>query len=89
MGAVDDEDQCVGTEGLTVEITDANGTVSKLTTNAAGNFYATNTIATPYTAKVIDGTTEVAMVTPQTNGDCASCHTQDGANNAAGRIIGP
>jgi predicted CXXCH cytochrome family protein len=29
------------------------------------------------------------MTTPQTNGDCNSCHTPDGASNAPGRIIAP
>jgi hypothetical protein len=32
---------------------------------------------------------ERAMVTMQTSGDCNSCHTQNGANAAPGRIVLP
>jgi hypothetical protein len=30
-----------------------------------------------------------AMVAPQTNGDCNSCHTENGANKAPGRVLLP
>jgi predicted CXXCH cytochrome family protein len=29
------------------------------------------------------------MTTPQTNGDCNSCHTEQGTNGASGRIVWP
>jgi hypothetical protein len=74
-----------------VEITGADGVVTHLTPNAVGNFYTTRRVATPYTARVThDGRARV-MVTPQTDGDCNSCHTQGGAGTppAPGRILLP
>jgi hypothetical protein len=80
---------CNGKTGVQVVITPASGTAVTLTTNAAGNFYSTAKIATPYTAKVVSGGVERAMMASQTSGDCNSCHTQNGAQNAPGRIIVP
>jgi hypothetical protein len=82
-------DDCLGSDGAIVQITEANGTVHDLATNAAGNFYLKGSITTPYTAKVLWNGKTHAMGTPQTNGDCNSCHTQGGANAAPGRVILP
>jgi hypothetical protein len=87
-------DQCYGTSSAQVVITDANGTDHTLGVNAAGNFWnydyvGVGAIATPYTAKVVNGGKSRPMLTPQTNGDCNSCHTQDGASGALGRVILP
>ncbi len=86
-------DDCNGangtTLGLTVVITDKNGQTYKLPVNSAGNFYSVANIATPYAAKVVQGTKERAMVQHQTSGDCNSCHTVAGANGAPGRIMAP
>lgn len=82
-------DDCNGAAGAKVVITDANGKVTTLTTNTAGNFYATAAIAMPFTAKVTFNGKERAMVASQTDGNCNSCHTQNGANNAPGRITLP
>jgi cytochrome c553 len=83
-------DLCVGSgaNGATIEITDANGNTTKLSANFSGNFDAKSIagFTPPYTAKVVFNGQERAMVTPQTSGDCNSCHTQDGANGAPGRI---
>jgi hypothetical protein len=46
-------------------------------------------IATPFTAEVIYQGQSVSMTTPQTSGDCNSCHTESGANGAPGRIVVP
>ena len=89
MGASDDDDRCAGLGGLSVEITDANGSVLVLATNSVGNFFHRGSVATPYTAKVRRGSDEVAMATPQTDTNCANCHTADGLNGAAGRILAP
>jgi hypothetical protein len=43
----------------------------------------------PYKAKVTYMGRERAMVAAQTSGDCNSCHTQNGANSAPGRILLP
>jgi hypothetical protein len=40
----------------------------------------------PFTAKVTFQGREIVMTTPQTDGDCNSCHTETGANGAPGRI---
>ncbi len=80
--------------GLKVEITDASGRVYPLSTNAAGNFYlerrSSNPFVYPYTARVIDldGNTRV-MAGAQTDGDCNTCHTETGAEDAPGRIAAP
>ena len=90
MAATNDDTDCNGAQGATVEITGADGTVTKLTTNAAGNFYIDKaTLSTPYTAKIIQGTKTRAMSAAQTNGDCNTCHTAAGANGAPGRILLP
>jgi hypothetical protein len=78
-----------GSVGAKVVITDANGLAVTLYTNEAGSFYYQDTIATPYTAKVIYMGRERAMATAQTSGDCNSCHTQYGAMSAPGRILLP
>jgi hypothetical protein len=88
-------DLCNGVSGgYTVVITDKAGKVFKAPVNSVGNFYLSTfqaTVSMPYTAKVVDNTTgaERAMSTPQSSGDCNSCHTQDGANSAPGRITAP
>jgi len=78
-----------GTYEYEVVITDANGQESRLLINSAGNFYAMNPIATPYHAKVVVRGQERAMTAAQTVRECNSCHTQDGANSAPGRIMMP
>lgn len=80
---------CNGQAGATVVITDANGAVTKLTPNAAGNFYLKTKVALPYKASVIANGKERAMATPQTSGDCNACHTEQGTQGAPGRIMAP
>lgn len=91
MAASNDDTDCNGVSGATVEITGADGTVTKLTTNAAGNFYSESktALSTPYTAKIIQGGKTRAMTASQTVGDCNTCHTAAGANGAPGRILLP
>lgn len=85
-------DDCNGAQGAVIEITDANGVVTNLTSRASGNFYKSGNpalVAWPVTVKVLyDGKT-LPMATPLMNGDCNSCHTGDGTNGAPGRIILP
>lgn len=83
-------DDCNGVAGgASVVVTDANGKVATLTVNAAGNFYSSTALTPPYSAKVVKGGVERAMVATQQSGDCNSCHTLDGTNNAPGRIVSP
>jgi hypothetical protein len=84
-------DDCFGLPGVTLELTDADGTVHEATSNAAGNFvlYAPTQIATPYTVKLTYEGRERVMAAPQTSLSCNSCHTEDGLNGAPGRILAP
>ncbi|MFO0661184.1 MAG: hypothetical protein U0165_15335 [Polyangiaceae bacterium] len=88
-GADKQADDCLGVAGAVIEITDKNGVVHRMSSNDSGNFYTKDAITPPYTAKVIVGTKERVMGTPQTTGACNSCHTQAGANGAPGRILLP
>ena len=89
------KDLCESTPppGSKIEILDKNGVVAQtLTPNAYGNFFSTSTtttIALPYTARVVSTGKTARMLTPQTNGDCNSCHTVQGLQNAPGRIYWP
>jgi mono/diheme cytochrome c family protein len=86
-------DDCNGVDsasGARVVITDANGAEASLQVNSAGNFFIEGAVlATPYRAKVVYQGRERVMVEAQTDGDCNGCHTQDGAENAPGRIFLP
>jgi mono/diheme cytochrome c family protein len=78
------------TAGAQVVITEANGTVHTLSVNGAGNFsLEARTFAFPYQAKVVYQGRERVMVEAQKSGDCNDCHTQDGRENAPGRIFLP
>jgi hypothetical protein len=85
-------DDCNGVlpaDSVVVEITDANNVKTKLQTNGAGNFTLSTSVALPYTARVLNALGERRMTTPQTSGDCNSCHTSEGKNGAPGRIAIP
>ena len=81
--------------GVVVDIIGSDGGVLTLTPRSpSGNFYSASlsagTIGLPYTARVRDsmGRTRT-MTTPQTNGDCNVCHTEQGAQGAPGRVTWP
>lgn len=80
----------VGGNGLTVVVTGADGVVTNLTVNAAGNFYLRQgKVTAPFHVKVTNGTKERVMAGSLTAGDCNSCHTEAGVNGAPGRIMAP
>lgn len=81
--------QSSGVSGSVVEITDANNQVISLPVGASGNFYTGQSVAFPYSAKLIFQGKERPMGAKQQSGDCNSCHTQAGASNAPGRILLP
>ena len=89
MGAYDEPTDCYGIEDVTVRITDASGEVHEAMTNAAGNFFFGEDVPGPFTAEVEQDGIVRTMVTPQTDGNCANCHTEAGANAAPGRILVP
>ena len=84
---------CDGTAagGIKVIVTGADGAMITLTPSAtSGNFYSNTAVKTPFTAKVTNSAGAVRMmVASQSAGNCNSCHTQDGANAAPGRIMAP
>jgi hypothetical protein len=75
--------------GGQVVLTGADGQSITLTANTAGNFYTFGTLQMPYTAKVVFNGKQRMMTTPQVDGDCNTCHTEQGISNAPGRIIWP
>lgn len=82
-------DDCGGVDGVTVRITDASGKVHETTSNAAGNFYLTGGIPTPFHVEVEQAGRISKMTASVTSGGCNGCHTMDGANGAPGRIVAP
>jgi hypothetical protein len=85
-------DNCMGSAGAQVVITDASGAVFTLNTNSAGNFSYSGRngpVALPYRAKVVLNGRERAMSATQQSGDCNSCHSQSGSSGAPGRIALP
>lgn len=89
MGAIHDPDDCNGVQDVIVRITDADGVVTELTTNSAGNFYTNDRIALPYTAQLEHDGIIREMLGAQDDGDCGSCHTEAGASGAPGRVVVP
>jgi hypothetical protein len=79
--------------GTVVEIVDSTGAVALTLTvsGTSGNFHSAllTAVSMPYTARIVANGATVSMTTPQTSGDCNSCHTEQGANGAPGRIAWP
>jgi hypothetical protein len=93
MPDYDAAEDCRGVTGPVVEIYGSSGTLLQtLRANSVGNFFSERRIAAdqlPYTARVIYDGRVREMFTPQTSGQCNSCHTAIGANGAPGRIVLP
>jgi mono/diheme cytochrome c family protein len=92
-----EKDLCVssvGDAGYVVEIFDSTGAmVISAPVNPTGNFYAQVALdaglKVPYKARVVRGTAVREMTAMQTEQDCNTCHTEQGLNEAPGRIQGP
>jgi cytochrome c553 len=89
-------DDCYGSDGdlqgASVHVTDANGQQISLPVRDAGNFYLEDgTVVFPISVKVVYGGKEIAMpsLLQAGQGDCNSCHSQYGTDEAPGRIILP
>ena len=89
MLGLQERDNCGGLEGAVVETTGADGQVTSLRTNRTGNFFTERRIATPYTAVVPYQGRTLSMVGPQTDLNCANCHSVGGSSGAPGRVIAP
>jgi hypothetical protein len=87
-------DNCNGASGQAtgakIVVTGNNGSSLTLTPNSVGNFFTTTSLPPPYKAKVVSTSgSERVMSGTASSGDCNSCHTQNGAQNAPGRITLP
>lgn len=86
-------DDCNGVNGSTsgaqIMVIDAAGATIVVEVNSVGNFYSRESFVAPYYAKVVQNDQERAMVSAQEDGDCNSCHTESGTNQAPGRIMLP
>jgi hypothetical protein len=82
-------DDCYGGTSAAVEVADANGKVITLPVNTAGNFTNSSPVTFPIRVAVVANGKRRAMVASPPNGDCNSCHTQNGTNQAPGRIALP
>lgn len=72
-----------GLSGVTVTITDKNGTKVTLTSNAAGNFYTSRALAFPVNVEVQSGTAVAQMFSAADRGGCNGCHA---ASSSMGRV---
>ncbi len=82
-----DASSSAGVEGATIVITDASGNeVTRLTSNAAGNFYTDIPFAGEIQARVFLNGVSRWMTLGQSSGACNSCHAVPGQNGAPGRI---
>jgi hypothetical protein len=79
----------LGDQSVTVRVSDAAGRVIDVTPDTVGNFFYQGAITYPFTAKVMRGASERPMNTPQSNGECDTCHTATGLVGAPGRIVPP
>ncbi|MCC6645498.1 MAG: hypothetical protein IT374_08015 [Polyangiaceae bacterium] len=96
-------DDCRGADGapgVTVEVTDAAGTLYALPVNRVGNFWLKTSDATgftpPFSARVRSASGVREMTTQQKDGDCNACHSKLGDNTdkaqtkkAPGRVVLP
>jgi hypothetical protein len=81
--------KATGVSGAQVAVSDQSGTTHLFDANSVGNFTGAPSLTLPFTAEVRSGGKKRGMAAAQTNGDCNSCHTENGANGAPGRILLP
>lgn len=93
-----EEDECNGNAGdpstgrkTWVEVTDATDRPFIIEPNRSGNFYTTHPFRLPLRrVRVISPSGVVGeMSSAPPSGDCNSCHTREGADDAPGRIVAP
>lgn len=93
MGGVDDETDCRGIPGVTVELLNIDDEVFiTKKTNAAGNFFVKPSEAPFQEFRVrltYDGRNREMLNHTDLSGDCNGCHTPVGEEGAPGRIVAP
>jgi hypothetical protein len=79
--------------GTVIEILDSTGQLKHtLEVSPSGNFRSFNNepgLSLPYTVRVRSNGKVRVMATPQMDGDCNRCHTEQGREGAPGRIVWP
>jgi hypothetical protein len=79
-----------GISDVAIVIIDSTGrALPDIPVNSAGNFFHAVPVPAPYKVRVRSKGKESRMEMSPPTGDCNSCHTQQGANNAPGRIVIP
>lgn len=73
-GTVYAADGTTPVSGATVTILDKNGVTKSLTTNSAGNFYTSNTLAFPLQRVTLGKGGDSALMTDVVGGGCNGCH---------------
>lgn len=81
------DDGLAPASGVTVRITDDEGRVVELLSNAVGNFYTRSALTPPLTAEVERDGEVLTMTTPVPDGGCNACHACEGA--AGGKLYAP
>jgi hypothetical protein len=82
-------DSEVGAEGVTVHVTDAQGTHLTLLTNSVGNFYTSEPLFQPLRVGVDRDGVRIDMPVPPPAGGCNACHAQPASGAAPGRLFVP
>ena len=75
-----------GINGVTVSLVDSNQKTVTLTSNSAGNFYASQAVAWPADITLTLGT-RTAVMPKAPNGACATCHTTSTSTSGQGRVF--
>jgi hypothetical protein len=80
-------------EGARIELLDESNNITlTLFPNGTGNFLSSAVVPgvpLPYRARLVANGLTRSMQTPQKDGDCNGCHTEQGDNNAPGRLVWP
>ncbi|MBN2799025.1 MAG: hypothetical protein JXX28_07740 [Deltaproteobacteria bacterium] len=80
-----DADGAAPVSGAIIRITDADGQVVELTSNAVGNFYTRTDLAMPISAEVELNGNVMAMYTTPSTAACSTCHSCGGS--AGGKLF--
>ncbi|HEY3446818.1 MAG TPA: hypothetical protein VGK67_10665 [Myxococcales bacterium] len=78
-----------GTAHVYVELTDADGKTVSMETNPVGNFYTSEPLSFPLTARARRGDQRYEMSIPVPVGSCNGCHNLSPDSEPGGRLIGP
>jgi cytochrome c551/c552 len=88
-------DNCYGSvgplDGAFVEVVDANAETTQVSIRDGGNFYTDAPLQFPVQVAVVtaNGVNPMAGPVEAADGDCNTCHTQDGIDGAPGRVVLP